>query len=32
MNKYSVDDIDEIREYNRKRFIDFFPKDLQSEG
>lgn len=31
MNKYSVDDIDEIREYNRKRFIDFFPKDLQSE-
>ncbi|MCR4558071.1 MAG: HD domain-containing protein [Saccharofermentans sp.] len=31
MNKYSLSDIDEIRDYNRDRFTEFFPASLQSE-
>ena len=31
MNKYSLSDIDEIRDYNRDRFISVFPASLQSK-
>ena len=31
MDKYSISDIDEIREYNKKRFTGFFPGNLLSD-
>ena len=31
MNKYSLSDIDDIRDYNRDRFISVFPASLQSK-